>query len=313
MSLIVAGATGAIGRCVVREALRRAEFTQVVALTRSSVGKTITPGTTLTGIPSTTRRASASDVEKLFGFKVSAEEGADLLTATQLERLRLLTFDWELFCNFWAARRDKLAGGVVPTSQYVGGSYESAEVYYTEVFSGHKYAAMCLGTTRRDAGSAAAFERCDYEYVVNFAEALEVFSGNTLSTYAQVSSHGANEKSWFLYMKTKGKADAAVEALQFPRICIYRPGVLDRGDKSRFNEKMIHLFTRGIPVEVCGRAIVSDFVHCGSKGSDSAPGTASWKCAGKEVKPALSNKAKSDAQVFVFSNDSIKIEAAGLV
>ncbi|KAH9599992.1 hypothetical protein LSM04_006490 [Trypanosoma melophagium] len=313
MSLIVAGATGAIGRCVVREALRRPEFTQVIALTRSAIAnatETIEKETTTTMGP---RRISASDAPNLFGFHVSAEDNAGAVTAAQLERLLLSTFDWELFSDFAAARRDKLAGRTVSTSSYVGGSYEAAELYYSQLFSGHKYAAMCLGTTRRDAGSAAAFVRCDFEYVVNFAEALQVFSGNSLATYAQVSSQGANDKSWFLYMKTKGRADAAVESMQFSRICIYRPGVLDRGAKTRFNEKMIHWFMRGLPVEICGRAIVSDFVHCSSKGNNSPVYTTSWKCAGKEVKLASSTTAKSGARVFLFSNDSIKKEATALV
>lgn len=36
---------------------------------------------------------------------------------------------------------------------------------------------MCLGTTRHDAGSAANFIRCDYDYVIAFIEAVITFSG----------------------------------------------------------------------------------------------------------------------------------------
>lgn len=253
MSLIVAGATGAIGRCVVLEALQRSEITQVVALTRS---------------------LSVSDPAALFGFTVGPTTAAEdpsceTVTEEQLSRLRPVTFDWELFCRFWQERQKRATDNVTKATGYIGGSYEATEAYYSDLFSGHKYAAMCLGTTRRDAGSAAAFVRCDYDYVVAFAEALKTFGGTSLATYAQVSAQLASKNSWFLYPKTKGRADAAVEMLQFPRLRIYRLGLLDRGKKTRINEKIAKWFVKGLPVRTCGRAIVRDFIYPTALGNTS--------------------------------------------
>ncbi|KEG11585.1 hypothetical protein DQ04_02461000 [Trypanosoma grayi] len=294
MSLIVAGATGAIGRCVVREALRRAEITRVVALTRST---------------------AVSDPAALFNFTVlsdaaeatnnnnSSSSTTDAVTPEQLRRLIPVTFDWEKFCGFWTQRE---AGGAATDVQYVGGSYESAEAYYRDLFGGHAYAAMCLGTTRHDAGSAAAFEHCDYDYVVNFAKAVRAFSGDTVATYAQVSAQLADKNSWLLYNKTKGRADAAVEALQFPRCCIYRPGLLNRGAKTRTVEKVAQWFVRGIPVETCGRAILRDMLFC-SKRSSSDAAIPPCECAGKaESTPS------TGTQVIIFANSAIQKEAADL-
>ncbi|EKF28068.1 hypothetical protein MOQ_008195 [Trypanosoma cruzi marinkellei] len=262
MSLIVAGATGAIGRCVVREALKREEFTRVVALTRSSV---------------------LSDPAALFGLTVvmdaSEANVPNAITKEQLKRLLAVTFDWEKFLLFWQGLKAQKAGQAANTSTPVEGNDEMEATHYKEIFGGHKYGAMCLGTTRRDAGSAVAFERCDYDYVVTFAEALREFSGSTLVNYAQMSAQFANEDSWLLYSKTKGRADAAVEKLQFPRLCIYRPGLLDRGTKTRFNEKIAKWFVSGLPVETCGKAIVSEFLRSGNEAL-----SLSRECAGKRKK-----------------------------
>ncbi|RNF02303.1 hypothetical protein TraAM80_06489 [Trypanosoma rangeli] len=290
MSLIVAGSTGAIGRCVVREALKRDEFARVLALTRSS---------------------SLSDPAALFGLTVVSEaseaSAPDTITKEQLTRLMPVSVDWEEFLRFWQRRKARQAGATANISANVDSGEDPEAVHYNELFSGHKYAAMCLGTTRRDAGSAAAFARCDYDYVVAFAEALREFSGQTLVTYAQVSAQFANKNSWLLYSKVKGRADAAVEALRFPRLSLYRPGLLDRGAKTRFNEKILNWFLRGIPVEICGRAIVNDFVH-----SSDAASLQSRQCAGKRSSATALGESKDESEVYIFANDNIKKEAAYL-
>jgi uncharacterized protein YbjT (DUF2867 family) len=86
----------------------------------------------------------------------------------------------------------------------------------------------CLGTTRRDAGSAAAFRRVDLDYVVAFAH-LAKRSG--ARRFMLVSSLGASSRSPFLYPRTKGECETAVSAIGFATIVILRPSFL-LGDRA---------------------------------------------------------------------------------
>ncbi len=81
----------------------------------------------------------------------------------------------------------------------------------------------CLGTTRRAAGSAAAFRRVDFDYVVAFAR-LAKRSG--ARRFLLVSSVGASPRSSLLYTRTKGEGEAAIEALGFASVMILRPSFL---------------------------------------------------------------------------------------
>lgn len=81
----------------------------------------------------------------------------------------------------------------------------------------------CLGTTRRDAGSAAAFRRVDFDYVVAFAR-LARRAGAT--RFLLVSSLGASANSPLLYPRTKGESEAAISALGFRTVVILRPSFL---------------------------------------------------------------------------------------
>lgn len=81
----------------------------------------------------------------------------------------------------------------------------------------------CLGTTRKDAGSAAAFRRVDLDYVLAFAR-LARRAGAT--RFLLVSSIGASASSPFLYPKTKGEGEDAVAALGFRSVVIVRPSFL---------------------------------------------------------------------------------------
>jgi uncharacterized protein YbjT (DUF2867 family) len=81
----------------------------------------------------------------------------------------------------------------------------------------------CLGTTRRDAGSAEAFRRVDFDYVTGFAR-LALRSG--AKRFLLVSSVGATARSLFLYPRTKGESEAAIAALGFTTVVILRPSFL---------------------------------------------------------------------------------------
>lgn len=81
----------------------------------------------------------------------------------------------------------------------------------------------CLGTTRRDAGSSAAFRRVDLDYVVAFARRAKRAGA---SRFMLVSSVGASRRSPFLYPRTKGECEAAISAIGFATVVIVRPSFL---------------------------------------------------------------------------------------
>lgn len=92
----------------------------------------------------------------------------------------------------------------------------------------------CLGTTRRAAGSDAAFRRVDFDYVVAFARLAKRAGAQR---FLLVSSLGASRDSALLYPRTKGESEAAIEAIGFTTVVILRPSLLlgDRAER-RFGE-----------------------------------------------------------------------------
>ena len=81
----------------------------------------------------------------------------------------------------------------------------------------------CLGTTRRAAGSAAAFRRVDLDYVLAFARLAKLAGA---LRFLLVSSLGASPRSPLLYTRTKGECEAAIEAIDFTTVVILRPSFL---------------------------------------------------------------------------------------
>lgn len=195
-SLIVAGATGAIGREVVVQAVSDARFGRVVALSR----RTLTPNQFADTFP-----------------------GIDAAKAA--EKLSVVGVDWEALTVSLtpAAGCHRPASVTVPDESFPEG--------VRAAFANIDCAAMCMGTTKKDAGSAEAFVRVDFDYVVTFISLLRRFSPTSVTRYVQISSSGASATSYFLYMKTKGRADEAAVAAGFPHVVIMRPDLL--GAKTR--------------------------------------------------------------------------------
>lgn len=81
----------------------------------------------------------------------------------------------------------------------------------------------CLGTTRRQAGSADAFRHVDYQLVVDTA-----LTGQRLGAQhcLVVSALGANPGSLFLYNRTKGQMEQALREQHWPRLTLVRPSML---------------------------------------------------------------------------------------
>lgn len=86
----------------------------------------------------------------------------------------------------------------------------------------------CLGTTMRQAGSREAFRRVDFGYPV---EAARLAAGRGAGQYLLVSSIGADPASAFFYTRMKGEVEAAVAALPFYGVYLFRPSVLT-GDRA---------------------------------------------------------------------------------
>jgi uncharacterized protein YbjT (DUF2867 family) len=84
--------------------------------------------------------------------------------------------------------------------------------------------AICaLGTTRAKAGSAAAFRAIDYDYVLAVARLVRKAGA---SRFALTSSTGASAGSPFLYPRTKGELEDAIDRLGFSSLTLVRPGLL---------------------------------------------------------------------------------------
>lgn len=81
----------------------------------------------------------------------------------------------------------------------------------------------CLGTTLKDAGTPAAFRRVDFDCSLAFARRARELGASRLFL---VSSVGANARSPFLYPRVKGELEAAVAALGYRAVSVFRPSLL---------------------------------------------------------------------------------------
>ena len=125
-----------------------------------------------------------------------------------------------------------------------------------------------LGTTLKEAGSKEKQYLVDFTYQFEFAKmAYE----NGVDSFSLVSSFGANEKSFFYYMKIKGKLENAIKKVDFKKIQIFQPPSLIRqpelirsGEKFavKFFKKIsdfgILKFLKPISVEVLASKMISE-------------------------------------------------------
>lgn len=108
----------------------------------------------------------------------------------------------------------------------------------------------CLGTTIKQAGSKAAFERVDYEYPLKIAKLQQQVSNKFLV----VSAMGASVNSSIFYSKVKGKLENELQQLGYKSICIFRPSfIVGERKEKRTGEKIGLLFMRFInPILIGG-------------------------------------------------------------
>ncbi|KAG7445161.1 uncharacterized protein BT62DRAFT_1007547 [Guyanagaster necrorhizus] len=83
---------------------------------------------------------------------------------------------------------------------------------------------ITLGTTRKAAGSAAAFERIDRDYVINSAKEARVPDHPQRVVY--LSAAAANAKSSFLYPRCKGQTEEALASMGYSDTIVFHPGLL---------------------------------------------------------------------------------------
>lgn len=81
----------------------------------------------------------------------------------------------------------------------------------------------CLGTTLKAAGSRDVFRAVDYGYVVEMAKRARESGTNRMMV---ISALGADPKSRLFYNRIKGEMEAALTAIGFEALCIFRPSLL---------------------------------------------------------------------------------------
>jgi uncharacterized protein YbjT (DUF2867 family) len=93
----------------------------------------------------------------------------------------------------------------------LGGALAADEVY------------CCLGTTQKQAGSKAAFERVDYHLVLAVARAAKAQGAEK---FLVVSALGASLRSPSFYSRVKGRMEQALREVGFETLHIVRPSLL---------------------------------------------------------------------------------------
>ena len=92
---------------------------------------------------------------------------------------------------------------------------------------------LALGTTIRDAGSAAAFRALDFDANLAVARAAQAAGARRAGL---VSAMGASAASRLFYSRAKGELEDALAALDFAGLVIARPSLLT-GDREMLGQK----------------------------------------------------------------------------
>ncbi|THU77675.1 hypothetical protein K435DRAFT_786595 [Dendrothele bispora CBS 962.96] len=152
---------------------------------------------------------------------------------------------------------------------------------------------ITLGTTKKNAGSAEAFEKIDREYVLNAAREAKSSDPAHEQRLLYCSSGGANSRSPFLYPKSKGLTEEGLASLGYSDTIIFRPGMLagTQRPESRPLESaaatltgFIGRFTDSIEIKVADLGKAMGIAgHLGSASLPSEAKSTKENLAGKEV------------------------------
>lgn len=92
-----------------------------------------------------------------------------------------------------------------------------------------------LGTTQKKSGKKG-LKKVDFDYVVKLTSLCKK---NSIDKFLIVSSQGANQKSMFFYMRTKGQMEQAVLTSEIKTIYIVRPSLISgKRDEFRLSESI---------------------------------------------------------------------------
>lgn len=110
----------------------------------------------------------------------------------------------------------------------------------------------CLGSTRKAAGSDAAFRAVDHDLVLQFARTSQAAGARQ---FVCVSSVGADAASKNFYLRVKGETEKDLEALRLPALQLLQPGLLvGRRREQRLMEMMAGMAFKLVNPLLVGRA-----------------------------------------------------------
>jgi len=90
-----------------------------------------------------------------------------------------------------------------------------------------------LGTTQKKSGKKGLY-KVDFDYVKTTAKLCKA---NNTPKFSVVSSNGANAKSVFFYMRTKGQMEEAIKNAGIKQVSIVRPSLITgQREESRISE-----------------------------------------------------------------------------
>lgn len=118
---------------------------------------------------------------------------------------------------------------------------------------------ICLGTTRRKAGSTRRYEEIDRDLPVNIVRAS---SERGVRRVAVISSLGANSKSGNSYSRIKGEMEEGIFGTGTETTVILRPSLLlGKREEFRFFEKLATILARPMSFILSGKLKIYRAIH----------------------------------------------------
>lgn len=112
---------------------------------------------------------------------------------------------------------------------------------------------ICLGTTRRKAGSKEAFRRVDFDYVAQIGDMAEEMNASSINF---VSSMGASVNTNNFYLKVKGEAEAYLATKEVASVTFVRPSlILGKRNEVRVGESFGKLLMKPLMFMMKGRLV----------------------------------------------------------